>query len=182
MATKQTKVKLAKSNKLYASPLFLVIFAVVFAGIGYGARLLTHAAPSSNGGGSSISMISNSTDGVVHYSSSVSFNWSTNYKNSDTNTYFNPNIEVVCYQNGKWTGMGHVYRMSVSPTPAMALTGSHNYTFAEGDLNRLDYAWYTNPAQLDQTKPETCRAALYHFSKGNNKYSEMAFTTFDVKP
>lgn len=174
MATKQKNAQVRFNN--FRPSLGMFVFAIVFAAIGFATALLTHAA-----GGSSISMFSNSADGLVHYSNQVSFNWSTTYKNSSSNTYFNPNIEVICYQNGKWTGMGHVYRMSTSPTAGMGLTGAHNYTFADGDLNRLDYSWYTDPSQQDQTKPESCHAALFHFSK-NNKYMELAATTFQVNP
>lgn len=173
---KNKKVK--PQNKLaLRSPWAIFAFAVLFAFLGYGVRGLSHAA-----GGSLINVISNSTDGTIHYSNQVAFNWSTTYKNTESDTYFNPNVELICYQNGKWTGMGHVYRLSGSPTPYIGLTGIHTYTFAQGDLNRVDYSWFTDPSQLNQSQPESCRAALYHFSKNNNKYSELAYTTFQVNP
>jgi hypothetical protein len=163
--------KTLKSALAYNQPvLWLLIGLVVGWGLSY--VFSAHAA-----GGSSLTLVPSSADVAIHYSSSVKFNWSTNYKNNSSNTYFNPNIEVICYQSGKWTGMGHVYRLSGSLTPSLALSGVHSYTFSEGDLNRVDYGW--NP---DQSQPSDCHAALYYFSKGNNKYSELATTTFQITP
>jgi hypothetical protein len=153
------------------------VFLVVFALVGAYAVFNTFAAANS-----SITALSNSSDGMFHYTSQVKFNWSTNYTASGSDTSYYPNVEVICYQNGKWTGMGHVYRLSGTPTPSIGLTGTHTYTFAEGDLNRVDYGWYTDSSQLDQTKSESCRAALYHFSKSNHKYTELTYTTFVVNP
>lgn len=167
----KSKSKSAIVNNMKMSPLTMIIFALIFAAVGYGIRALTHAAPKSSTTTSSSSIKLDQTD--PYLGGLVTF--TTTYPRLTDNTAKYPRVEVRCYQdvngNGTVTTTGptdpdfvYAEAMSADQATNVSIIGSAGLT-----LGGSSSTWKTRGGAA------TCNADLYYFSK-SSQYNVLAAT------
>ncbi len=170
MATKSKKSNYSSPMKM--TPLSMLIFALVFAAVGYGIRALTHAAPknSSTSSTSSIKLDQSSP----YLGGQVTF--TTTYPRLHDNTVKFPRVEVRCYQdvngNGTITTTGptdpdfvYAEAMSADQATNIQVNGQAGIT-----LGGSSSKWLTRGGAA------TCNSDLYYFSTGG-QYIVLAATS-----
>ncbi len=166
MAKKKTNF-----SNMKMSPLSMLIFALIFAAIGYAVRALTHAASPRNSSTSGSSIKLDQSD--PYLGGQVSF--TTTYPRLHDNTVKFPRVEVRCYQdvngNGTITTTGpsdpdFVYgeAMSADKNYNIQINGQAGIT-----LGGSSSKWLTRGGAA------TCNADLYYFST-SSQYIVLAAT------